>query len=67
MSETSATKYELWKLGEGYTFFPEDNERARGLLEPGAKLAWTVEARSWVEARARMHEYLGRGQRKHAK
>ena len=61
MSETSATKFELWKLGAGYTFFQEDNERARRLLEPGAVLAWTVEAKSWDEARARMHEFLGWG------
>lgn len=61
MSETAATRFELWKLSAGYTFFPEDNEGARKLLEPGATLAWTVEARSWDEARARMHEFLGWG------
>jgi hypothetical protein len=59
VSENSATRFELWKLHSGYTFFPENNEAARKLLEPGAKLAWTVEAKSWEEARARMHEFLG--------
>jgi hypothetical protein len=67
MSATSATKFELWKLGKGYTFFPEDNENARKLLEPGARLAWTVEAQSWDEARARMLEFLGRGPFKQVK
>jgi hypothetical protein len=59
MSETSATKFQLWRLRAAYTFFAEDNERARSLLEPGAQLAWTVEAKSWQEARARMHQFLG--------
>jgi hypothetical protein len=59
MSETSATKFELWRLRSGYTFFAEDNENARKLLEPGAKLTWTVEANSWEEARARMQQFLG--------
>lgn len=67
MSETSPTKFELWKLEKGYTFFSQDNESARSLLEPGAKLAWTVEAKSWEEARARMREFLGWGLNRVAK
>ena len=59
MSETTTTKFELWRVGKGYTLFPEDNEEARKLLEPVARLARTVEARSWDEARTRMLEYLG--------
>jgi hypothetical protein len=60
MSEKSATRFELWKAGAGYALFAQDNERARRLLEPGAKLAWSVEASSWNEARKRMYAFLSR-------
>jgi hypothetical protein len=60
MPDTSPTRFELWKLASGYTFFPESNADARELLEPGATLAWTVEAASWDEARAKMLSFIGR-------
>lgn len=60
MPATSPTRFELWKLASGYTFFPESNADARELLEPGATLAWTVEAGSWDEARAKMLSFIGR-------
>jgi hypothetical protein len=60
MSEKSATKFELWKLGAGYALFAQDNESARKLLEPGAKLTWTVEASSWSEARRRFVALMNR-------
>ena len=59
MDKKQLTRFELWKVGAGHTFFPEDNLAARDLLEPDAKLVWSVEARSWDEARTRMHEFLG--------
>lgn len=58
MSKTSTTKFELWRLKKGYAFFSHHNDKARALLEPSAELAWTVEARTWLEARIRMHELL---------
>jgi len=50
---------ELWKDRSGYTLFPSDNEQAKKLLEPGAKLIYTKKARSWKEAASQMHEFLG--------
>ena len=59
MSTQRVAKYELWKHGDGYSFFPSDNMSARGLLEPDATLVWTVEAHSWDEAQRLKHEFLG--------
>jgi hypothetical protein len=59
MSGDATRKFELWKVGTGYTFFAQDNEKARSLLNPGAKLAWTVEASCRTEAQAKMFEYFG--------
>lgn len=59
MSGDATRKFELWKVGTGYTFFSQDNEKARSLLHPGAKLAWTVEASCRNEAQAKMFDYLG--------
>ncbi len=57
-------KYELWQTEdepgkvESYSFFPENNESARQLLEPNAKLIWTAEAGSFNEACSRRNEFL---------
>jgi hypothetical protein len=59
MSVRPTTKYELWKRGDSYSFFPCDNVSARKLLEPDATLVWTVEAGSWDEAQRLKHEFLG--------
>jgi hypothetical protein len=59
LSENSTTRFELWKMESGHAFFAVNNESARRLLQPDARLVWSVEAASWHEARARMHEYLG--------
>jgi len=59
MTAQRVTKYELWKEGNGYSFFPSDNMSARKLLQPDATLVWTVEARSWEEAQRLKHEFLG--------
>ena len=59
LSEKSTSRFELWKMDAGHAFFEVTNESARRLLQPGARLVWSVEATSWHEARARMHEYLG--------
>jgi hypothetical protein len=67
LSEKSTTRFELWKVDAGHAFFEVGNESARKLLRPNAKLVWSVEARSWEEARRRMHEYLGWGPYKPAR
>ena len=59
MGDTPKKKYELWKEASGYSFFPEENESARRLLEPGAILVWSVDATSWDEAQTKKHEFLG--------
>jgi hypothetical protein len=59
VSQAAKKRYELWREGNSYSFFPEDSESARRLLEPGAELVWEVEANSWEEAQARKHEFLG--------
>lgn len=57
-------KYELWQTEDeqgnvkSYSLFPEDKESARRLLEPNAKLIWTVEATSYEEACSRRNEFL---------
>jgi hypothetical protein len=56
-------RYELWQTedenGISYSFFREDNESARCLLEPNTKFIWIVESASWNEACSRKHEFLG--------
>jgi hypothetical protein len=59
MTVGAKLRYELWKEGTSYTFFPEDSDSARQLLEPGAVLIWSCEASSWEEAQTLKHEYLG--------
>ncbi len=41
------------------SFFPVCNRLAAALVEPGATLAWSVEAASWAEAMTRYHEWRG--------
>ena len=53
------TRYELWKEPDGYSFFPEGNASAKGLLSCQAELVWTVEADSWDEANRKKNEFLG--------
>ena len=56
-------KYELWQESDpasgSYSFFPEDNDSARRLLEPGAPLMKVFEADSWEDARRQQNEFLG--------
>ena len=49
-------RHEAWSDG---SFFPACNASARRLLEPGARLIWTVEATNWVEAMRLYHEFQG--------
>ncbi len=58
MSEEETKTYELWE-GDGYTFFPEDNESIRKLLPANAKLIWTVEADNWESANKACYEHMG--------
>jgi hypothetical protein len=57
-------KYELWQYDEAkvivYDFFPVDEiyERRLQLLEPGSKLAWTVEADTYNEAMKLYQEHM---------
>jgi hypothetical protein len=37
-------------------------DSARSLLQPGAKLVWTVEAESWFEAMTKYYAYMGWGE-----
>jgi hypothetical protein len=52
-------KCELWISESGYSFFPEENESARRLLESNAKLVKIIEAATWEEACAKKHAFLG--------
>lgn len=52
-------KFELWMEESGYLFFGEENDSARRLLEPGAKLIRTFDAATYEEACALKHEFLG--------
>ena len=57
-------RYELWQCGTeetgiDYSFFSEDNESARKLLDRNAILIWETYANSWEEACALMNEFLG--------
>lgn len=56
--------HELWVESAGEQLFclagPE-GEGARRLLQPGAKLVWTVEAASHFEAMTKYYAYMGWG------
>lgn len=54
-------RYELWQDENeySYSFFPEENESARSLLSPAAKLIWECETSSWEEAMSLRNEFLG--------
>lgn len=54
-------KYELWYSDGSHTFFPEDNENARQLLEPDAELVTIFEADTWDDACAQRNQFLGWG------
>jgi len=56
--------YELWEGndGEGSTFGPSDRITDMvdsGLLPSDAKMIWTCQARSWIEANEKYHEHMG--------
>ena len=57
-------KHELWKESEQEQTFclsgPMGDE-ARSVLGPGAKLIWTVEAESHVEAMTKYYTFMGWG------
>ena len=56
--------HELWANDEGYDTFclaGPMGDCARGLLEPGSRLVWTVEADSHFEAMTKYYEFAGRG------
>ena len=52
-------KYELWKDNDSLSFFPEDNDSARQLLEPDAILIKIIEAEDWTQAMIQYHKYMG--------
>lgn len=58
-------RYELWEEYDengricSHTFFPEDNESVRKLLEPDAKLVKEIWASSWEDACKQEHEFFG--------
>ena len=58
-------KHELWKEadGNGFTFCLAGSmgDGARKLLEPEAKLIWTVEASSYFEAMTAYYEFMNWG------
>ena len=51
-------KYELWESKDGLTFIPSSNHDA--VLED-AKLIWSIEAESWVDACQKYYEFMGFG------
>ena len=53
--------YQLWRSdAEGsLTFIEEGTDVHASMLEPDAKLIWTVKATSWNEAQAKKHDFLG--------
>ena len=56
-------KYELWHVRDGdadvYTLLPSGASHDQALLESSARVIWSVEARTWDDARQRQHEFLG--------
>lgn len=56
-------KHELWaeQDGSGFTFCLAGplGEGARKLLNPAARLIWTVEANSHFEAMTKYYEFMG--------
>jgi hypothetical protein len=52
-------KYELWKSGNSYSFFPENDTTLRGLLDADAKRLTVIEAETWEDAQRLKHEFLG--------
>jgi hypothetical protein len=59
MRDDDTTVYQLWHTATGHAFFEEGNDAARGLVGPDGRLVWSVRARTWDEARRRMHAFLG--------
>lgn len=57
------TVYELWFEDESntqtYSFFPQNNDSARELLSPVARLIWRTEAESIDAACSARNEFLG--------
>lgn len=55
--------HELWIESNGQTFClaGPHGDGARALLEPSARLAWTVDADSHFEAMTQYYEYMGWG------
>ena len=56
-------RYELWRTADGGqdSFFPTNNDSARNLLEPDARLIWTCEANSWNEAQQKRYDFMDWG------
>ncbi len=59
-------KYELWvSEGDGaaeavsYSFFPEENESARQMVETDARLLKIFKAEDWNDACTQKHAFLG--------
>ena len=48
--------HQAWSDG---SFFPISNRSAAAQVPSDARLLWTVEAASWVEAMTRYHEWRG--------
>ena len=59
MADDGTTTYQLWQTAAGHAFFEENNQAAREFVGPGGALVWSVKAKTWEEARSRMHEFLG--------
>ena len=53
--------WQLWysKIENDYSFFPEENESAKQLLNEDAQMIWSVEAESMEAACSARDKYLG--------
>ena len=56
-------RYELWRNKSELrdSFFAADNDSARALLEPDARLIWTCHASSWNEAQQKRTDFMDWG------
>jgi hypothetical protein len=62
-NEMENKKYELWssESENSDSFFPAENDSARDLLAPDAKLIHVIEANSWNEAQQKRYDFMGWG------
>ena len=51
MADDGTTTFQLWHTSAGHAFFAADNAAARALIGADGTLVWSVQARSWQEAR----------------